>query len=199
MAAKKILILAGDYSEDYEVMCPYVTLRSVGHDVHVASPNKNAGDTIRTSIHEFEFDDEDNYSEKPGHRFTLNTTFADINVDDYDGLFCPGGRGAEYIRTDDRVKAIVRHFAESGKPMASVCNGLQVFTEAGVVDASDTPITRPMPFAPVPSGQTSRWCVVPPLTRPTSTGTWSRGPCMDACLRFLGASLGCLAPRSSSS
>ena len=93
MAAKKILILAGDYSEDYEVMCPYVTLRSVGHDVHVASPNKNAGDTIRTSIHEFEFDDEDNYSEKPGHRFTLNTTFADINVDDYDGLFCPGGRG----------------------------------------------------------------------------------------------------------
>jgi protease I len=134
MAAKKILILAGDYSEDYEVMCPYVALRSVGHDVHVASPNKNAGDTIRTSIHEFEFDDEDNYSEKPGHRFTLNTTFADINVDDYDGLFCPGGRGAEYIRTDDRVKAIVRHFAESGKPMASVCNGLQVFTEAGVVD-----------------------------------------------------------------
>lgn len=134
MSKKKILILVGDYSEDYEVMCSYVTLKAAGHDVHVASPNKKAGDTIRTSIHEFEFPEEDNYSEKPGHRFTLNATFAEIKAEDYDGLLCPGGRGAEYIRCNEAVKETVRHFADANKPMASICNGVQVYTEAGVVE-----------------------------------------------------------------
>jgi protease I len=134
MANKRVLVLVGDYSEDYEVKCGYVTLTAHGYDVALASPNKRAGDSIRTSIHEFEFDDEHNYSEKPGHRVKLNTTLAEIDENDFIGLFAPGGRGAEYIRHHDRVIEIVHHFANSGKPMASVCNGLQVYTEAGVVD-----------------------------------------------------------------
>lgn len=132
--AKKILILVGDYSEDYEVMCSYVTLKAVGHTVHVASPGKKAGESIRTSIHEFEFADEHNYSEKPGHRFRLNATLADLRPEDYDGIFCPGGRGAEYIRTTPPVRAIVQYFAKAGKPICSICNGLQVLTDAGVVN-----------------------------------------------------------------
>lgn len=130
----KVLILAGDYSEDYEVMCSYVTLRAAGHEVDVAAPYKKAGDSIRTSLHEFEFPEEDTYSEKPGHRFVLNATFADVTADDYDGVLCPGGRGAEYIRCNEDVRSLIRQFAEANKPMASICNGLQVYMEADVLE-----------------------------------------------------------------
>jgi len=134
MAVKKILMLVGDYSEDYEVMCPYVTLRAVGHTVHVVAPYEKAGDTIRTSVHEYEFEDDDNYSEKPGHKFTLNATFDDIKVEEYDGVLCPGGRGTDYIRTNEDVVKIVRHFAEANKAMASICNGIQVYTVTDVLE-----------------------------------------------------------------
>jgi protease I len=131
---KKILLLVGDYSEDYEVMCPYVTLRAHGHEVHVASPGKAAGDTIRTSLHEFDVPGELNYSEKPGHLFKLNKSFDEVDGEDYDGVFCAGGRGAEYIRTDERVRNLIQYFDKSGKVMGSICNGLQVYTEADVVN-----------------------------------------------------------------
>lgn len=134
MTAKRILILVGDYSEDYEVMCSYVALKAAGHTVDAVAPGKPAGATIRTSVHEFEFPEDDNYSEKPGHKFTLTATFDDIRAEDYDAVLCPGGRGAEYIRRIPAVVEAVRHFAEADKPMASICNGLQVYTDAGVVE-----------------------------------------------------------------
>ena len=134
MAGKRILILAGDYSEDYEVMVPYVTLKAAGHEVDVVAPYKEAGDSIITSVHEFDSPDEDNYSEKPGHKFMLTATFSDINAEDYDGVLCPGGRGAEYIRMHEDTKQLVRHFADARKPMASICNGLQVYIEAEVIE-----------------------------------------------------------------
>lgn len=124
-------MLVGDYVEDYEVMVPFQALLMVGHTVHAVCPKKRAGDTVRTAIHDFEGDQ--TYSEKPGHNFHLNATFDDIREEDYDALVIPGGRAPEYLRLDQRVLAIVRHFAESGKPMASICHGAQILAAAGVL------------------------------------------------------------------
>ena len=131
MAAKKILMLVGDYVEDYEAMVPFQMLTMVGHTVHAVCPDKAAGQTVRTAVHDFEGDQ--TYSEKPGHNFALNATFEKIDPADYDALVIPGGRAPEYIRLDERVLDIVRHFAEAGKPIAAICHGLQVLAAAGVL------------------------------------------------------------------
>ncbi len=131
MAAKKILMLVGDYVEDYEVMVPFQMLLMVGHQVHAVCPDKKAGETVRTSIHDFEGDQ--TYSEKRGHNFALNATFADVRAEDYDALVIPGGRAPEYIRLNARVLEIVRHFAEAGKPIAAICHGPQVLAAAGAL------------------------------------------------------------------
>jgi protease I len=132
MAAKRILMLVGDYVEDYEVMVPFQALTMVGHTVHAVCPNKKAGETVRTAVHDFEGDQ--TYSEKPGHNFALNATFADVKAEDYDALVIPGGRAPEYIRLNQTVLEIVRHFARTKKPLASICHGAQVLVAAGVVD-----------------------------------------------------------------
>ena len=131
MGAKKILMLVGDYVEDYEVMVPFQALLMVGHTVHAVCPDKKAGDIVRTAIHDFEGDQ--TYSEKRGHNFTLNATFSEIKAEDYDALVIPGGRAPEYIRLNEEVLKIVRHFAEKSKPIASICHGAQVLAAAGVV------------------------------------------------------------------
>ncbi len=132
MSAKKILVLVGDYVEDYELMVPFQTLLAVGHTVHAVCPDKAKGDTVRTAIHDFEGDQ--TYSEKPGHNFALNATFADIDEADYDALVIPGGRAPEYIRLNARVLEIVRHFDAENKPIASICHGAQVLAAAGVLN-----------------------------------------------------------------
>jgi protease I len=131
MAAKKILMLVGDYVEDYEVMVPFQALLMVGHSVHAVCPNKKAGDKVRTAIHDFEGDQ--TYSEKPGHNFTLNTAFDEVRPNDYDALVLPGGRAPEYLRLDRRVLEIVQHFAQASKPIASICHGAQILAAAGVI------------------------------------------------------------------
>jgi len=132
MAVKKILMLVGDYVEDYEAMVPFQMLTMVGHTVHAVCPGKKAGETVRTAVHDFEGDQ--TYSEKRGHNFAINATFEEIDPQDYDGLVIPGGRAPEYIRLNERVLDIVRHFAEAGKPIASICHGQQVLSAAGVVE-----------------------------------------------------------------
>jgi len=131
MAAKKILMLVGDFVEDYEAMVPFQMLTMVGHTVHAVCPGKKAGETVRTAVHDFEGDQ--TYSEKPGHRFHLTATFDEARAQDYDALVIPGGRAPEYIRLNDRVLEIVRYFAGAEKPIASVCHGQQVLVAAGVV------------------------------------------------------------------
>lgn len=131
MAAKKILLLAGDFVEDYEVMVPFQALLMVGHTVHAVCPEKKAGDRVRTAVHDFEGDQ--TYSEKPGHGFALNFTFAEVKPESYDALVIPGGRAPEYLRLDERVLGIVRHFADANKPIAAVCHGIQILTAAGVL------------------------------------------------------------------
>ena len=131
MGKKKILMLVGDFVEDYEVMVPFQALTMVGHQVDVVAPKKKAGDTVRTAIHDFEGDQ--TYSEKPRHNFRLNATFDDIDPGAYDALVIPGGRAPEYIRLDERVLDIVRHFDRKSKPIAAICHGPQVLSAAGVL------------------------------------------------------------------
>lgn len=131
MAAKKILMLCGDYAEDYETMVPFQALQMVGHTVTAVCPGKKAGDQIRTAIHDFEGDQ--TYSEKPGHHFTLNGDFEDIQAADFDALVIPGGRAPEYLRLNPAVIGIVRHFFEADKPVAAVCHGAQLLAAAGVL------------------------------------------------------------------
>ena len=132
MARKNILMLVGDYVEDYEVMVPFQALLMVGHTVHAACPGKKAGESVRTAIHDFEGDQ--TYSEKRGHNFTLNATFDEINPQDYDGLVVPGGRAPEYLRLNAQVLDIVRHFANEDKPIAALCHGPQLLAAAGVLE-----------------------------------------------------------------
>ena len=127
----KVLMLVGDFVEDYEVMVPFQALQMVGHTVHAVCPGKQAGDKVRTAIHDFEGDQ--TYTEKRGHDFALNATFSDVRAEDYDALLIPGGRAPEYLRLDERVLAIVRHFAEREQPIAALCHGPQILTAAGVV------------------------------------------------------------------
>jgi len=132
MSRKKILMLVGDYVEDYEVMVPFQALLTVGHTVHAVCPGKKSGDTVRTAIHDFEGDQ--TYSEKRGHNFALNATFDTVRPEDYDALLIPGGRAPEYIRLNPRVLEIVRHFASQKKPIASICHGAQVLAAAGELE-----------------------------------------------------------------
>ncbi|MCZ2344317.1 MAG: DJ-1/PfpI family protein [Bacteroidales bacterium] len=131
MPARKILMLVGDYVEDYEVMVPFQALTMIGHTVHAVCPGKKAGQTVRTAIHDFEGDQ--TYSEKPGHNFTLNADFATIPVADYDALVVPGGRAPEYLRLNPDVLAMVRHFFTTNKPVAALCHGPQLLAAAGVL------------------------------------------------------------------
>jgi protease I len=132
MPQKKILMLVGDYVEDYEVMVPFQALLMVGHTVHAVCPNKKAGESVRTAIHDFEGDQ--TYSEKRGHNFVLNADFDAVAPSSYDALVIPGGRAPEYIRLNPRVLDIVRHFAAARKPIAAVCHGAQLLAAAGVLD-----------------------------------------------------------------
>ena len=131
MIGKRILMIVGDFGEDYETMVPFQALLAVGHTVHAVCPDKRAGDTIATSIHDFE--GQQTYSEKRGHNFTVNATFADIDPVSYDALVIPGGRAPEYLRLNARVIEIVRHFFNENKPVAAICHGAQILAGAGVL------------------------------------------------------------------
>ena len=132
MAQKRILMIVGDFVEDYEVMVPFQMLLMVGHEVHAVCPDKAAGEQVATAIHDFE--GHQTYSEKPGHRFTLNASFAEIDPAQYDALVIPGGRAPEYLRLNERVLDMVRHFHAEKKPIAAICHGPQLLAAAGVLE-----------------------------------------------------------------
>ncbi|MBU6301440.1 MAG: DJ-1/PfpI family protein [Verrucomicrobia bacterium] len=130
--SKRILLLAGDFVEDYEIMVPFQALAMLGHQVDAVCPGKQAGDKIRTAIHDFEGDQ--TYTEKPGHQFSLNATFDQIDPAHYNALVIPGGRAPEYLRLNERVLELVRHFFAFAKPVAAVCHGVQILTAAHVLE-----------------------------------------------------------------
>src|SRR5512146_3552934 len=130
MAGKKILMIVGDYVEDYEAMVPFQALQMMGHTVHAVCPGKKSGEAVRTAIHDLEGDQ--TYSEKRGHNFALNASFEQVNVESYDALVLPGGRAPEYLRMNENVLKAIRHFFDAGKPVAALCHGAQLLTAAGV-------------------------------------------------------------------
>lgn len=132
MKPKRILMLVGDFGEDYEIMVPFQALLAVGHTVHAVCPDKKAGDQIATAIHDFE--GQQTYSEKRGHNFSLNATFAETAPEDYDALVIPGGRAPEYLRLNPQVLEVVRHFFTEAKPVAAICHGAQILSAAKVLE-----------------------------------------------------------------
>jgi protease I len=144
MTGKRILMIVGDFGEDYEIMVPFQALLAVGHTVHAVCPDKNAGDSIATSIHDFE--GQQTYTEKRGHNFALNASFDQINPDKYDALVIPGGRAPEYLRLNARVIELTQHFFAANKPVAAICHGAQILAAAGVLKGrtcSAYPACRP--------------------------------------------------------
>ncbi|UWG47417.1 Putative intracellular protease/amidase [Halanaeroarchaeum sp. HSR-CO] len=144
MTGKKILMLVGDFGEDYETMVPFQALEMVGHEVDAVCPEKEAGDTVKTAIHDFRGDQ--TYLEERGHDFAVTATFDEIDPANYDALVVPGGRAPEYLRTYDAVLEVVRHFFETEKPVATLCHGPQILAAAGVLDGYEMtsyPAVRP--------------------------------------------------------
>jgi protease I len=135
MANAKLLMIVGDFVEDYEVMVPYQALQMVGHTVDAVCPEKKKGQSVRTAIHDFEGDQ--TYSEKPGHNFALSATFADVTVEDYDGLVLPGGRAPEYLRLNAKVLEMVRYFANADKPIAAICHAAQILAAADIIEGKE--------------------------------------------------------------
>ncbi|HEX6851951.1 MAG TPA: DJ-1/PfpI family protein [Candidatus Polarisedimenticolaceae bacterium] len=131
MAAKKILMIVGDFVEDYEAMVPFQILTMVGHTVDTVCPGKKPGDTVKTAVHDFQGDQ--TYVEYPGHRFAIHADFDAVEPASYDALVIPGGRAPEYLRLNPRVLEITRHFFEKGKPVAAICHGPQILAAAGVL------------------------------------------------------------------
>ena len=132
---KKILLIAGDFSEDYEVMVPWQALSMLGFRVDVVCPGKRCGEYIKTAIHDFEGDQ--TYSEKPGHLFRLTASFDEVRIQEYCGVYLAGGRAPEYLRLNEQVLDLVRAFDQAGKPIAAVCHGAQLLAAAGVLEGRE--------------------------------------------------------------
>lgn len=132
MAAKKILMIVGDFVEDYEAMVPFQILTMVGHNVHTVCPGKKKGDTVKTAVHDFVGDQ--TYVELPGHRFAINYDFDKVRPTNYDALVIPGGRAPEYLRLNDKVLKIAKHFMDKNKPVAAICHGPQILAAADVIE-----------------------------------------------------------------
>lgn len=156
MAAKRILMLVGDFVEDYEAMVPFQMLLMVGHEVHTVCPGKKAGETVATAVHDFE--GHQTYSEKPGHNFGITTTFEEIKAEDYDALVIPGGRAPEYLRLNPDVIKCVQHFAKANKPIAAICHGPQLLTAADVIKGRTC--TAYPAVQPDIDGAGATWCEV---------------------------------------
>jgi len=131
MNSKRVLMIVGDYVEDYEAMVPLQILLCASHQVDTICPGKTAGDTVITAIHDF--DGAQTYSEKPGHRFAITANFETIDPAKYDALVIPGGRAPEYLRLNQDVLKMVRHFDGEKKPIAAICHGPQILVAAGVI------------------------------------------------------------------
>ncbi|WP_458209019.1 DJ-1/PfpI family protein [Haladaptatus sp. NG-SE-30] len=132
MAGKKLLMIVGDFGEDYEIMVPFQALQAVGHEVDAVCPEKDGDETVKTAVHDFRGDQ--TYMESRGHDFALTDSFDDIDPTDYDGLVLPGGRAPEYLRTYPEVIEAVQHFVEVDKPIAAICHAAQILAAADAIE-----------------------------------------------------------------
>ena len=125
MSGKKVLMLIGEYSEEYEIYVVEQALEALGHEVDIICPETKAGQMVRTSVHDFG-PGVMTWTEHLGHNIEVNVDFDAVDTADYDAVYVAGGRGPEYIRTYPRIREIVREFHRDNKPIAAICHGLQV-------------------------------------------------------------------------
>jgi protease I len=190
MKSAKLLMIVGDFAEDYETMVPFQALQMVGHTVDAVCPGKTAGQQVRTAIHDFEGDQ--TYTEKRGHNFTLNATFADVHPEGYDGLVLPGGRAPEYLRLDEKVLGMIRHFAEQDKPIAAICHAAQLLAAARVLKGRRVSAYP----ACAPEVELAGGTYVPvEMTAAVADGNLVTGPAWPAHPAWLGKFLGVLDER----
>lgn len=180
-ADKKVLVICGDYMEDYEVMVPFQALQTLGYTVDAVCPEKKAGDKCPTAVHDFE--GAQTYSEKPGHNFTLTADFDKVKVTDYDGLVIPGGRAPEYLALNERVLEIVKEFSISNKPIASICHGQQILAAAGVLKGKKCTAYPAVKPQVVVSG--AEWLDPEPITKCFTDGNLVTGPAWPAHPEFI--------------
>ena len=134
--SKKILIIAGDCAEDYEVKVPQQALQMLGYEVHVTAPQKKAGDMLQLVVHDFT--GLDTYIELTGHRIGVDVALEGLKAADYAGLVIPGGRAPEYVRLSEKAVSLVKDFFSEGKPVAAVCHGTQLLAAADVLKGKET-------------------------------------------------------------
>jgi len=125
----KILLLTGDAGEAQEIYYAKYRLEEEGWSVHIATTTKRVFHSV---VHDFDPAFE-TYTEKPGYRVEADFGFDDVDPSSYHGLVLPGGRGPEYLRNRPNAVALVRHFVESGKPIAANCHGPLLVIAAGGV------------------------------------------------------------------
>lgn len=121
--SKKVLIIAGDAVEALEIYYPYYRCLEEGYEVTIAAASKKK---LHTVVHDFT--DWETYTEKPGYLIDAHAAFEEINPEEFDGLFIPGGRSPEHVRMNEHIPSIVSHFFENNKPVASVCHGSLILT-----------------------------------------------------------------------
>jgi protease I len=123
----KILMITGDAGEAQEIYYAKFRLEEEGWQVHIAAPEKRV---FLSVVHDFE-PGVDTYTEKPGYRVQADLGLGEVVPEEYDGLVLPGGRAPEYLRNRESAVAIVRHFLDSGKPIAANCHGPLLILAAG--------------------------------------------------------------------
>lgn len=190
MGAKKILMLVGDLVEDYEAMVPYQILTMVGHTVDTVCPGKKVGETVKTAVHDFEGDQ--TYSEKRGHNFAITATFEGIKPEDYDGLVIPGGRAPEYLRLDEGVIEVTRHFVFSNKPIASFATASKYLSPLMPLKGKHAQLTpRLNPISNEPAGNGGRLTSHFPMLTVMATSSVPRpGPLIRSGCRSFSRSSG---------
>ena len=130
----KVLMPLGDATEALATFYPFFRLQEAGYEVVVAGPEARLYHTV---LHEIPPDSSipwDITQERPAYFIKADVAFKDMNPDDYAGVFISGGRAPEYIRYDQDLNRVVKAIHDAGKPIASVCHGVEILTSAGIIN-----------------------------------------------------------------
>jgi protease I len=125
----KVLLIIGDAVELLDTMYPYFRIQEAGRQVVVAGPEKRLYHMVQ---HE-KPDDWDITQETAGYHLAADIAFRDIKPKEYAGIVLSGGRAPEYTRYDPDLQRAVRWLCEHGRPVASVCHGIEILAAAGVL------------------------------------------------------------------
>lgn len=129
----KILMPIGDATEALDTFYPYFRLPEDGFEAVVAGPEARLYHTVLHEIPPNPCVPWDLTQERAGYHLQATIAFRDVNPDEYAGMFISGGRAPEYIRYDQDLLRVTRAIYEAGKPVASVCHGIEILTAANII------------------------------------------------------------------